>query len=373
MAALLSRAAGVANRLGRRRQVILHIGRNKVGSTTIQDFCLARRHELLDRGVDYVMFGHLADSQPGVRGFATFEELMADVRARPGLSRLVSNEFMFAWPDAFTEAAAKALAGADVRIIAYVRPYADWLVSAYAEETRRGMNMRDIDDYLVWMWPRISAWPHLRKWGECFGWKRLTVRALSPGALWRGDLTADFLHAAGLSMQPREWPRSNVAPHWIELELIRQLAERNGDTEWAGVAAEEAEPLLAELRPLLAQAPSATYLSLAQRRSLAVLYNEDLERIRRAGGARLAPAYSDLGVERPFTPSLARAPVAVLRAFFERIGRPAFSAGSPKAADRARRLRAELSRLDAAGGRPAPAVEMSTPANRVLVARNEPS
>jgi len=351
--AFFSRAARFAVRSRRQGEVVLHIGRNKAGSTTIQDFCLEQRAELRARGVEYVMFGHLADSQPGVAGFVTFDELLSDLRARPGARRLVSNEFMFGWPDEFTEDAAKALAGVDVQIIVYLRRYDQWAASAYAEETRRGMNMRGIDDYLAWLGPRVSAWPHLRKWGECFGWDRVRVRDLAPAALRRGDLLSDFLHELGLRMAARGGARSNVAPHWIELELTRRLAERNGETEWAGVAREVVEPLLAELRPLLAVAGPAPYLSLAQRRSLLDLYNEDLGRIRRAGGGRLAPVRADLGPERRFAPSFEQIPDEVLQGFFVGTTRPAFLAAHPQAGERARRLRNEMApRLGAAGAAP---------------------
>jgi hypothetical protein len=156
-----------------------------------------------------------------------------------------------------------------------------------------------------------------------------------------------------MRMEVRGRARSNVAPHWIELELTRRLAERNGETEWAGVAREVVEPLLAELRPLLAGAASAAYLSLAQRRSLVDLYNEDLGRIRRAGGARLAPVRADLGPERLFAPSLEQVPDELLRAFFMRTTQPAFLAAHPQAGERARRLRNEMApRLGAAGAAP---------------------
>jgi hypothetical protein len=271
------------------------------------------------------------------------------MRKRPGGRCLVSNEFMFGWPDEYTEDAAKVLAGWDVRVIAYIRRYDHWAVSAYAEETRSGMNMRGIDEYLSWLGPRVSAWPHLRKWGECFGWNRVRVRDMA--ALRGGDLLVDFLHELGLAMTPRERPPSNVAPHWIELELTRRLTERNGDIPWVGVGPAQVAPLLDELRPLIADAPPATYLSLAQRRSLVDLYNEDLEQIRRAGGPRLAPVRADLGAERPFAPSLAQVSDDVLEEFFARTSRPAFIAANPRAAERVRRFRAEVaSRLDAAGG-----------------------
>jgi hypothetical protein len=321
-------------------EIVLHVGRNKAGSTTIQDFCLAARHELKVRGVEYVMFGHLADSQSDVNGFGAFEDLVADMRARPGRRRLVSNEFMFSFPDDYMAATARALAGSDVQVLAYIRPYDDWLISAYAEETRRGMNMRDIDEYLDWMWPRVSAWPHLRNWGECFGWDRLRVRDLSSASLHDGDLLSDFVHALGVSPISLRLERRNVAPHWIALELARELAERNGDTEWSGVSHGEVQPLLDVLDPLLTQAPPATYLGLAQRRRLRDLYNEDLARIRLASGAPLHDASPPRGPERSFAPSLEKAPKPILNAFFAKTAEPAWADAHPDAAARARRLRA---------------------------------
>jgi hypothetical protein len=264
------------------------------------------------------------------------------MREQPGPRRLVSNEFMFGWPDDYTEATARSLAETDVRVVAYLRPYDDWLVSAYAEETRRGMNMRDIDAYAEWMQPRVSAWPHLRKWGECFGWERLRVRDLSPGSLHGGELLADFLQALGLAPIAYETKAKNLAPHWIELELVRRLADCNGDVEWSGVSHAVAEPLAAELRPLLAATVPAAYLSLSQRRGLRDLYNQDLDRIHAAGGPRLAPAAAPASDERRFIPSLARAPGEVLQSFFERTGRASFAEAHPEAAAAVRRLAREL-------------------------------
>lgn len=318
--------------------VVLHIGRNKAGSTSIQDFCQAHRGELLGRGVDYVLFGHLADSRPDTPGFRGFDELAAYVRDHPGPRRLVSNEFMFGWPDEYTESAAAALAGLDVEILAYLRPYDDWLVSAYAEETRQGMNTRDIDTYADGLAPRVSAWPHLRKWGECFGWGRLQVRAFDRRMLQGGDLISDFAQALALRPVGRHAAPSNVSPHWIELELVRRLAERDGEEAWSGVSREVAAPLAAALRPLVRHTPPAAYLRLAQRRRLVDLYNEDLARIADAGGALLPAAPEPSGPERAFAPALDHAPGTVLAAFFKRVGSASFAAAHPEAAERAHAL-----------------------------------
>jgi hypothetical protein len=323
-------------------EIILHIGRNKAGSTTIQDFCLGARRELRSRGVEYALFGHLADSQPEVPGFTNFEALMAHVQAHPGLRCLISNEFMFGWPDAFTEAAAKELAGVDVQVIAYLRPYDTWLTSAYAEATRHGMNRRSIDDYLEWMWPYVSAWPHLRKWAECFGWERLRIAEFSRSALPGGDLIADFVDALGL--EPIKWVQapSNVAPHWLELELTRALTDRNADVEWEGAQRDEVEPLLALLKPLIREIEPVAYLTPDQRQRLQQLYDEDLARICDAGGPRLQSTPERVVSERRFRPAISEAPASLLRDFFAAATAPGFIAAHPAAAARAARLKGEF-------------------------------
>ncbi len=323
---------------------MLHIGRNKAGSTSIQDFCLAVRPELAAQGVDYALFGHLAHSVAGVPGFATFETLAAHAAAHPDRTQFVSNEFMFAWPDEYTHAAAGVLAGCDVRVLAYLRPYDAWIVSAYAEETRKGMNTRDIDAYLAAMAPRVSAWPHLRVWGETFGWDRLRVRTLDVASLHGGELLADLVHALGAAPIARRAPPSNTAPPWPMLELVRRLASTDGDVEWIGVAQAEVEPLVAALSPVAADAPRAAYLTEAQRSDLVALYNADLDRIASAGGGRLPPAALSEGGERAFVPAWDKVPQAVSEALRRIAGSEAFAHDHPAAAARAREL--------AAGGSP---------------------
>ena len=121
-----------------RPRIVLHIGRNKAGSTTIQDFCLQEQRTLASQGVTYALFGHLSHSRVDTPGFATFEGLREHALAYPRSTLLVSNEFMFGWPDEFTRAAARVLADCDVQILAYIRSYDEWIVSAYAGGNAQG-------------------------------------------------------------------------------------------------------------------------------------------------------------------------------------------------------------------------------------------
>jgi hypothetical protein len=331
----------------RRGRVVLHIGRNKAGSTTLQDLCAHESSALEAQGVDYVMFGHMSRSNGNLRGFETFEQLSEYARTVPGRRVLVSNEFMFGWPDDYTKAAATALAACHVEIVAYIRAYDAWAVSAYAEETRRGMNMRDMDAYIEWLWPRISAWPYLKMWGECFGWDRIHLRDLSPMSLHGGELCADFAKALDVTL-PGWTGRSNASPHWIELELARRLTTRNGEVDWAGVERVELEPLAQIMSALVASEPMVEPLSPEQRSLLIELYNADLLRIEAAGGPRLPPAPPVVEQRRGAAPSLEQVAPRVLDAFFEQALSVEFARVHPAAAGRAARLAEELGRAPAA-------------------------
>ena len=128
--------------------IYLHIGRNKAGSTSIQDY-FARHHAAMQaRGVEYVLFGHMQGSVPGVAGFSSTGELAAYARRNPDLDLFLSNEFMAAAPQGFIDEAAANFKGLDVTLMAYIRDYNSWLVSGYGFDIRAGWNARDFDAYL---------------------------------------------------------------------------------------------------------------------------------------------------------------------------------------------------------------------------------
>ena len=325
----------------KRPRIILHVGRSKAGSTTIQDFCRAARQELAAHGVDYVMFGHLKDAEPGIPGFGNFEELAAFTATNPGRTVLVSNEFMFAWPIEFSRSGAAALTGYDVKIVIYLRPYDSWVQSAYTEETRHGRNVRAIDGFMDGYPLRTSAWGYLEGWGESFGWDRLHLGSLAPGGLEGDDLMIDFAHALGVPPASVPVPRRNTAPSQAVLELARRLAAGNSEVDWYRVDRAEADPLIAVMAEVSAGGPQTPYSTLAQRRELIDLYNADLGRIVRHGGPRLPPAPPPTGAEREFEPSFERIAPQTLDAFFATTLSPAFGERHPAAASRARELAAE--------------------------------
>ena len=294
-------------------RLILHIGRNKAGSTTLQALCLRQRTMLAEHNILYCLFGHLADSVPGVPGFALVPQLAAYAAANPNRTILVSNEFMFAWPDAFTASLVHDLAGTNLTVIAYIRPYFDWLRSAYAEAIATGETTLSFDAYTTEMRPKIPAYPYLACYADRLGWPRLRIRSLHPAALHQQNLQADFLQAIGLPDNlATPAPPDNPSEHWAVLELLRTLI-RPAEC-WPGPLYQAGMQLRAALRHLVATQtqplPEAAYGTEALRQELDALYNADLAKLEAHTGHSLPPAPT--GAPIPSAPSLELLPQTLI-------------------------------------------------------------
>jgi hypothetical protein len=310
-----------------RPRIVLHIGRNKVGSTTIQEACFASRGRLAEKGFGYGLIGHLWQSRDELPGWMTFDALADHADSSSDICWIVSNEFMSAWPIEFTREAHRALNRFDVTVLAYVRRYDHWVRSAYAEDTKAGVNRRDIDAYLDHMRPMLSVLPNLEGWAKCFGWEHMRVRSLDPVDLAGGDLIADFSHAIGLDRPLDPVRNSNVAPHWIELELIRAVANLHVEGEREGRNSDVVGPLVTLLRSAMTSEPDIPYLTTDQSSGLLAIYNADIDVLRRHGQS-VTPVAA-LPLPRTFLPALAQAPKGLVRAFFDAAAEPDFVSRYP--------------------------------------------
>src|SRR5271168_4995399 len=134
----------------------LHIGRNKAGSTTLQNYWIAQASELRRAGVQYALFGQPSPPGSGLPTFPTHALLADFVRAEPGRAVLVSHEVICCFTPGVTRALASDLASLNLQLIFYVRPYRDWVLSSYNFDVRTGFNGRDFDRYLEDLRPLIS-------------------------------------------------------------------------------------------------------------------------------------------------------------------------------------------------------------------------
>ena len=304
--------------------IYLHIGRNKAGSTSIQDY-FARHHAAMQaRGVEYVLFGHMQGSVPGVAGFSSTGELAAYARRNPDLDLFLSNEFMAAAPQGFIDEAAANFKGLDVTLMAYIRDYNSWLVSGYGFDIRAGWNARDFDAYLAELGDRISYGPVLERWAGAFGWGAMRIRSLDKVSLDGGELLFDGLSALGLKPTPADagTPRTNTAMHWMRVELTRALIAQTNETGWdadeADVIGYVQDVLQACIDAKGAGATPIAYPTPAEAARLNHLYNADVERIVSQTGAPIPLSQPPPARTTPQPPSVDSIPEPVWCVFHAR-------------------------------------------------------
>lgn len=219
--------------------LVLHIGRGKAGSTTLQRAMASNREHLLASGyvwpssAEQTDWNHIAlaraISRPASDQSAV-EELVAVLHADRG-KVVVSSEYLFeiSAPKigrfrATLQRDTRAL-DRGISIVAYVRDYGDWLLSKYSQEVRKGRWTEDFDAFFAARAPTVSARPALENWASIFGEGALRVRHLS-ASLSAAHLVGDFAAALGLESLVAG-ANANVSPHWLVVEFVRAMLREN--------------------------------------------------------------------------------------------------------------------------------------------------
>lgn len=291
-----------------RRHAILHIGVQKTGSTSIQGWLHENAAALAAQGVHVpVSLGRRVHNRlldlarrPDRADPALLDALRAELAALPAARHtlLFTSENLAAkLPDHAAVARLRALLDPFCNrytVIVYLRRQDEFAVSVRSTEARRG----DIDPEVFFGRVPFDYAALLDRWAAVFGrdaiHPRLFVRDLMPG----GDVVADFLSAAGLSV-----PAGPVVPSQENPSLVPAaqmlLARLAGAARSRGYASlldlPEHRRLAARLDsrhagpgPLPARAEAAAYLDACQGSNEAVragwfpdrnrLFNEGVER-----------------------------------------------------------------------------------------------
>lgn len=308
--------------------LLLHIGRGKAGSSTVQSTIDRNRDALRAHAVavpsrSAQFRGHAVDVYRAMQQADGDETGLHDLRALlddPGNQHVfVSSEFLFTAPRREIERLKQALGPHDVRIVAYLRDYPDWLRSLYVQETKRGRRVADFDDFYEAAAKRAPCRIFLGRWAEAFGWERLRVRHLA--GLEEVGLVGDLEALLGCPLAAGR--HQNASPHWIETEFLRALRARAAARGEPAPARAALAGVLTVLREVidLHEPPEADYLTLTQYRRLEDAYLADAAWLAQRTDAPLPPATPDRTHERPFLPELAAAPPAVRNTAAKRLRR----------------------------------------------------
>lgn len=208
------------------RQLILHIGTHKTGTTALQHYLLHNQEALQAIGWYYPttgippghIFGHRDLAWSALKGNAeAFEELAAELHPLPSQMRCVISSEEFEFCKNLDDLRAR-LEPYDVTVILYLRRQDDLLLSEYSENLRGGShfagNLTQFEKRMS-LAGRFDYVALCRRWSDAFGPGSLKVRIYTPTV----SIVDDFCLTAGIDRQSLSAPPSNVVNPRIDARL----------------------------------------------------------------------------------------------------------------------------------------------------------
>ncbi|MAT93918.1 MAG: hypothetical protein CME59_15100 [Halioglobus sp.] len=192
------------------RALILHMGRHKTGTSTLQRYLLQQRAHLRDHGVEASAVGAKKDGRANnllaracndemAAGHAQRrEEYRADLAAEfaalaPGQRLLVTSEgFQNANP-----AHVARLFPRPLQLVVYLREQFSYLLSSYCQIVHNQAVSLDVADYAARHFDADYT-AFLDAWAAALPDASWTVRVYDRERLLGGDICRDFMHAIGL-------------------------------------------------------------------------------------------------------------------------------------------------------------------------------
>jgi hypothetical protein len=219
--------------------LVLHIGRHKCGSSSIQYFMSCNAERLRELGVIYPTVGrkfhahHALATKLRANAYEEFDSIL-DLHADRAEHVVVSSEELsLLSPMQITEVRRRTDRHKAV-VVFYIRDLVGMIPSIYNERTRKGMNLLDFDSFYRTnnLSRGLKIFARAEVWAQSFGWENVRIRSLDPRNLSGATLIDDFLSIVRLSLgdfgsdeAPGLHPQ-NVSHGWKVLEVLRaQFAE----------------------------------------------------------------------------------------------------------------------------------------------------
>ncbi|WP_432257143.1 hypothetical protein [Limimaricola sp. AA108-03] len=185
-------------------EIVFHLGDCKTGTTSIQrtlaSASVASPHRTLiypAQANHIPLASSLHRSQEAKFADKRFAELARKLKKSRADTAVVSAEaFEFVDPRALDKMIDRHLSPwkGRMRFISYVRPHADRLVSAFAERTKQGGHIGDMDTLFERFLEKkfLHFAPRFQSWRDTFG-EAYTLRPMVRSRLRDGDVVTDFL------------------------------------------------------------------------------------------------------------------------------------------------------------------------------------
>ena len=233
-----------------RRDVVLHIGSGKTGTSSVQAFLRDNRDRLADLGTLYpvtpgttrhVRLGLFAKSaseaaltpswprqnQPDHAKFRRLfrRRLRAEIESSDLPRVLLSDEVLFYLPDEALSRLGRFMGtiAESLRLVAYLRRQDDHMVSRYQQGVKVGVAVRLTDFAKRDMTGYYDYYDRLRTHEQLVRPSEVVVRRFEHDSFAEGSLFQDFLEAAGVDARAQDWHQVTLQNESLDAESVEVL------------------------------------------------------------------------------------------------------------------------------------------------------
>lgn len=221
-----------------RKQLVIHAGANKTGSSAIQTFLRLNSHKLAEAGVAVPSERLRPTRRSGGQHVFAFQQILGEPQGRDRLedairaifeaqpwarTAIVSAENLAAHPDA-PSLFSGLVEECDVRLIMYIRRQDEYLLSSWQQWYAKVQA-----DFWAWVVREVGVmgdWDaYLQRWEAVVPREQITVRVFERSRLVGSDVVCDFYDWLGLSEPFESWlrPGRDVNPSMSDavMELVK--------------------------------------------------------------------------------------------------------------------------------------------------------
>ncbi|MDZ7814347.1 MAG: hypothetical protein U5L74_15200 [Ideonella sp.] len=186
-------------------QVFLHVGLNKTGTSSLQDFMAMNAALLLQReGVLYPQAGRVGAAHHGLtqrlkgRAPAGQPDVLQDLAAqiRQADKVVITSESLHGIGPKPMALLADTLKGHDVRVVFYLREHVAYLASWYQQNVQATTSSMGFETFCHYNHKPLHK--VVQAWAQQFGASQITLRLYDRGVLAGGDIVQDFAQVLGL-------------------------------------------------------------------------------------------------------------------------------------------------------------------------------
>ena len=220
-----------------RPRLILHIGSQKTGTTSIQGFLKSQTNALEGEGLSYVKAGRTNIAHNSVLqsikkdgGADVALSMLYEIEKRPDLTHVISSEMFFrAGLATWFETHFPEDLRAQTKVLAYIRRQDGYAEAMYKQRVKNGRYSGAPEDYATQV-VNLDYGSVINSFARVFGAENMALRPFERRHFPKGDVLADFCAIAGLSdniLTNYDHPSSNAT-------LSREVSELLGDMKRAG-------------------------------------------------------------------------------------------------------------------------------------------